>query len=166
MRRASVVLRSGIGFLPDDRPPAGVHDGGMETRQGTDLDVAEVMHRGLVSCAAWTPLRTVAKLMALNRIHCVVVFDYGNEADEDRALYGIVSDRDIADAFAAGAIDDRDAGGVAAAPLLTAYPDDDIIRAAQLLAEHGASHLVVLDRRSQRPVGVLSTLDLAGTLSA
>jgi CBS domain-containing protein len=101
--------------------------------------------------------------MASNRIHCVVVADYGEESQE---AVGIVSDRDVADAFAAGAIAERDAGSIAATPLLTVFSDDDLRRAAQLLAEHGASHLVVLDRGTSRPVGVLSTLDLAGAICA
>jgi CBS domain-containing protein len=118
------------------------------------------MHRGVVSCPVWTPLRGVAELMASHRIHCVVVLDNGDEPDEDGGLFGIVSDRDVADAFAAGAIDGRDAGSIAASPLLTVFADDDLGHAAQLLAEHGTSHLVVLDRSTSRPVGVLSTLDL------
>jgi CBS-domain-containing membrane protein len=133
--------------------------------QQTTRAVADVMNPALVSCPVWTPLRTVAELMTRHRIHCVLVFEYGDAADEDRDLYGIVSDRDLADAFAAGSIDDRTAGSTAAAPLLTLYADDQLGRAAQLLAEHGASHLVVRERGSRRPVGVLSTLDLAGALS-
>src|SRR5262249_17296499 len=54
-----------------------------------------------------------------------------------------------------GGIDGRDAGSVAAAPLLVTHPDRALVRAAQLLAEHSASHLVVLDRSSHRPVGIL-----------
>jgi CBS domain-containing protein len=99
--------------------------------------------------------------MARHQIHCVVVFDYGEEADEDRALAGIVSDRDLAEIVAAEELDARTAGDTAATPLLTVDADDDLRRAAQLLAEHGASHLVVVDRASRRPVGMLSTLDLA-----
>ena len=137
----------------------------MDTLRKTTTPVADVMHRGVVSCPAWTPLRGVAQLMAHNRIHCVVVFDYGSEADEDRNLYGIVTDRDVAGAFAAGALAECDAGSVAADPVLTAYPDDDVGCAARLLADHGASHLVVIDRGSRRPLGVLSTLDLARYLS-
>jgi CBS domain-containing protein len=137
----------------------------MNTAQKTTTHISDVMHPGVVACPVWTPLRTVAQMMALNRIHCVVVFDYGNEGDEGRDLYGIVTDRDIAGAFAADAFTDCDAGCVAAAPLLTAYSDDDLGAAARLLADHAASHLVVLDRSSQRPVGVLSTLDLARHLS-
>lgn len=30
---------------------------------------------------------------------------------------------------------------------------------------HGASHLVVVDPRAERPVGILSTLDIAGALA-
>lgn len=79
---------------------------------------------------------------------------------------GIVSDRDIADAFAAAAIDESTAGDSAGSPLLTVQADEDLRRAAQLLAEHGVSHLVVTDRSMQRPVGVLSTLDLARSISS
>jgi CBS domain-containing protein len=131
--------------------------------QQTSRQVADVMHHGVVSCPVWTPLRGVAELMASHRIHCVVVLDYGEQEDEDRDLFGIVSDRDIADAFAARALD-GDAGSIAASPLLTVFADDDLGRAAQILAEHGTSHLVVLDRTTSRPVGVLSTLDLVAAV--
>ncbi len=128
--------------------------------------VREAMHVGVFSCPVETPLRTVAALMARHQVHCIVVFDYGDEADEDRELFGIVSDRDVAGAFAAGEVDERTAGNTATSPLLTVEADEDLRRAAQLLTEHGASHLVVIDRTSQRPVGVLSTLDLARSLSS
>ena len=137
----------------------------MEPLLASMSNVAQAMHAGIVSCSRETPLRTVAALMARHEIHAVVVFDYGHEADEGRELYGIVSDRDIADAFAAGAIDERTAGDSAASPLLAVQADEDLRRAAQLLAEHGASHLVVTDPTTQRPVGVLSTLDLARAVS-
>jgi CBS domain-containing protein len=124
------------------------------------------MHDGIVSCSREMPLRGVAALMARHEIHAVVVFTYGDEADVDRQLYGIVSDRDIADAFAAAAIEERTAGDGASEPILAVDADEDLRRAAQLLAEHGTSHLVVMDPNTRRPVGVLSTLDLARHVSA
>jgi CBS domain-containing protein len=38
-------------------------------------------------------------------------------------------------------------------------------RAAQLMTEHGSAHLVVDDPETGRPVGVLSTLDIAAALT-
>ena len=127
--------------------------------------VQKAMHQGVFSCPVETPLRSVAALMARHQAHCIVVFDYGDEADEDPKLFGIVSDLDIAEAFAAGEIEGRTAGDAAASPILTVHGDEDLRRAAQLLAEHGASYLVVIDRGSDRHVGVLSTLDLARSVS-
>jgi CBS domain-containing protein len=133
---------------------------------GTDTTVANSMHAGVISCSVETPLAAVAGLMARHQIHAVVVYDYGDEPDEDRQLYGIVSDRDIAEAYAAEAVDGRTAGDSAGEPILAVESDEELRRAAQLLAEHGVSHLVVTDPHTQRPVGVLSTLDLARSISA
>lgn len=122
--------------------------------------VAEAMTTGLISCAPETPLRAVAKLMARNRVHAVYVFDYGYEDDETTQLWGLVSDLDVV-AAARDDVDERTAGQSAVAPLVTVSSDDRLARAAQLMAEKGVSHLAVLDPASKRPVGVLSTLDIA-----
>jgi CBS domain-containing protein len=70
-----------------------------------------------------------------------------------------VSDLDIV--AAARKIDERTAGESAVTPLVTVSSDDQLEWAAQVMAERGVSHLAVLDPRSRRPVGVLSTLDVA-----
>ena len=44
-------------------------------------------------------------------------------------------------------------------------PDETVARAAALMREHQVTHLVVIDPDSALPVGVLSTLDIAKTLS-
>ena len=38
-------------------------------------------------------------------------------------------------------------------------------QAAELMVSHNATHVIVIDPRVQRPAGVLSTLDIAGTLA-
>ena len=63
------------------------------------------------------------------------------------------------------ALADQTAGATAATPLLTIRPDETVQRAAQLMTEHGITHLVVVDA-GHRPVGVISTLDVAASLSA
>ena len=55
------------------------------------------------------------------------------------------------------------ARAVTSAPALTVTADDSIRRAAELMVAGGAGHLVVVKRG--RPVGVISTLDLARALA-
>ena len=120
------------------------------------------MHAGFVTCAADTPLRDVARMMAEHRIHCVAVPDI--EGTETLA-WGIVSDFDIVGAAAAGSVEGRTAADVAASEALAISDDDVLARAVQLMNEHRASHLVVVGAATGRPVGVLSTLDVAGLLA-
>lgn len=122
--------------------------------------VGDAMHPGTVTCPAETPLRTVARMMASYRIHCVVVLVDIDEAAFDARLWGVVSDLDLVGA-AGGKLDERTAGGTAATPLVTVGPDETLRRGAQLMTEYRTSHLVVVDPGSGRPVGVLSTLDVA-----
>ena len=117
--------------------------------------VADVMTEGLISCAPSTPLRAVAGLMAEHHVHSVFVFD-----DETAELWGIVSDLDLA-AAAWADVDTQTAGESAVTPLVSVLRTDDLRHAAQLMAESGVSHLAVVDPMTERPVGVVSTLDIA-----
>jgi CBS domain-containing protein len=124
-----------------------------------DADVVDAMRIGIISCAPDTPLRDVARIMATYRIHCVVV----SEMDGGKPV-GVISDGDLAAAAASGARDGT-AAQLAATEPVTVPADDTLRRAAQLMAEHQVSHLVVIQRHSGHPVGVLSALDLAGVLA-
>jgi len=131
----------------------------IETLRFATANVSDAMTAGLISCTSETSLRAVARLMTRHRVHAVYVFDYGHEDDETTQLWGLVSDLDIV--AAARKIDERTAGESAVTPLVTVSSDDRLEWAAQLMAERGVSHLAVLDPRTRRPVGVLSTLDVA-----
>lgn len=126
--------------------------------------VDDIMTTGLISCTPETPLRRVAGIMAERNVHSVYVFDYGLEDDETIELWGLVSDLDL---VAAGRddLDSRTARDSAVTPLVCVRPDDSLDRAAQLMSEHNVSHLAVVDPMTHRPVGVLSTLDLARVLA-
>jgi predicted transcriptional regulator len=100
--------------------------------------------------------------MAAERVHCVVLEPRGGQSK--RATWGIISDLDLVGA-AASDLDAATAGGVAASEFLTVTPDEKLARAAQMMAEHEATHLVVVDATSRRPIGVLSTLDVANVLT-
>jgi CBS domain-containing protein len=136
---------------------------GMQTNTTLDLaqvTVGAVMHPGVITCPLDTPLREVAETMAAERVHCVVAHD------GDGSLWGVVSDLDLVAVASARDIEVRTAGGMAATPVVLVAPDDTVEHAAQLMTENAISHLVVVEPDEGRPVGVLSTLDVAKALSA
>jgi CBS domain-containing protein len=124
------------------------------------IAVREAMHEGVLSCPKHTPLSTVAELMATRGVHCIVVTDA-----DDLAVWGVISDLDLVAAAGVRDLDAQSAGGSAATPALAIGPGDTLQRAAQMMTEHAVAHLLVVDDASGRPVGVLSTLDIARVLA-
>ncbi len=124
--------------------------------------VEDAMHRGVVTCPPGTSLRVVARLLAAHRIHAVVVAD--DHAHERAGVWGIVSDVAVVNRLATARADET-AGSAAVLPPCFIAPDDTLAHAVQLMAEHGVAHLLVADPVSGRPLGVLSTLDIAEALS-
>jgi CBS domain-containing protein len=134
------------------------------TRSLDGIAVEEAMHRGVLKCPLWTPLADVARMMATYRVHSVVAVGEGGD-DDEALLWGVVSDLDLVSAAALDDVEGRTAGGTAATELLTITPDETLARAAQLMREHGVSHLVVVDSKLDRPIGILSTLDVAAAIA-
>ena len=93
---------------------------------------------------------TLARTMADHRIHCVVVRG---------EPWGIVSDLDLMASLRPGVT--ATAGELAASDVVAVDPEDTLEHAAQLMAEHDTAHLVVVSPDTGRPVGILSTLDIA-----
>ena len=50
-------------------------------------------------------------------------------------------------------------------PIIAVEPTMPLREAGELMIDHGASHVLVISPEGQRPVGVLSTLDVAGVLA-
>lgn len=126
-----------------------------------DTSVRAAMHPGVITCPPETPLRDVALMMARYHIHAVVVFTEESEAEDAVGIWGVVSDTDL---VAAAAVDDvagRTAGGTARTPLVTVYPDESLKRVAELMRQHRVTHALVVGPASDRPVGMVSTLDVA-----
>jgi CBS domain-containing protein len=169
-----VFLRIDVSEHSDAASRDGSHDEAMKTESASfeslpvALDkatVADVMTVGVISCPPETPLTTVAQLMVTHRVHAVFVFDYGQEADETGGLWGLVSDLDLA-AAVFDDVDRRTAGRVCASPLVTVMRDQPLEYASRLMVANSVSHLAVLDRVTERPVGVLSTFDIARAVAA
>jgi CBS domain-containing protein len=125
--------------------------------------VCDAMHHGVLSCAPDTPLADVARTMAEHRVHCVVVHE---SEIPGVGTWSVVSDRDLMAAAAADRVGDTTAGAVAATSVLWIGSGEPLSRAAQAMAEHDVSHLIVVGESSGRPEGILSTLDVAMVLSA
>jgi CBS domain-containing protein len=129
------------------------------------LRVIDAMHPGLISCSPDTPLRTVARMMATYRVHAILVTAHGAEELPGGSLWGVVGDADLLHAAERADVDVQTARGIAATPVLTVASSEELAHAAQLMLEHELSHLIVVEQLSERPIGVLSTLDVARALA-
>jgi CBS domain-containing protein len=113
---------------------------------------------GILACPPDAPLDEVAWLMAENRVHAVVV------ADDNGPEPPVIADADLIAAANSARFDALRARDIAGTEAVSVGEEETLERAAQLLAEHQVSHLVVRDRR-RLPVGILSTLDIARAIS-
>lgn len=125
--------------------------------------VADAMHPGILSCEPDATLSEVAQMMATHHVHSVVVAGVSHEQPEC-FVWGIISDLDLVRAGIASDGSDT-ARGLAVQPIVFVEPVTPLREAAQEMLAHGVSHIVVTDPVAQKPVGVLSTLDVAGVLA-
>ena len=78
--------------------------------------------------------------------------------------WGIVSDFELAAAAARGELQTT-AGELAGSGAAFIGPAESLQRAAELMVEHRVSHLIVSTVPTARPIGIISTLDLAVALA-
>jgi CBS domain-containing protein len=125
--------------------------------------VADAMHPGILSCEPDATLPEVAQIMAAHHVHCVAVVGISHEQPEC-FVWSIVSDVDLVRA----GVDQGaqvTARALATQPVVVVEPGTSLRDAAEEMLARGVSHAVVTDPVAQRPVGVLSTLDVAGVLA-
>ena len=127
--------------------------------------VGDAMSRGVISCPPETPLRVVARMMATFGVHAIFVFEHTDEDDEASHLWAVVSDLDLVAATRLD-LDSLTAGATAITPLVTVAADSSLAEAGSLMAQYGIAHLAVIDPSSGRPIGVISTLDIARAIAA
>jgi len=126
------------------------------------LRVEDAMHVGVFTCERETPLVEVARTMVRESVHCVIV---ESGSGESGPVWGVVSNLDLVAAATVRGLGEQTAGGSAASPVVHVRRGESLGRAAQLMTEHGTAHLVVADPETGRPIGVLSTLDIAAALA-
>ena len=124
-----------------------------------DAKVHDAMRVGVITCRPETRLTDVARMMVGYDVHSVVVSDI----DPERGLWGIVTSLDLARAADdLGAVTAREA---ATTNLVTVRSNEPLQHAAEVMAEHGVTHLIVLQPDSDDPVGVVSARAVAGALA-
>ncbi len=128
-----------------------------------DARVVDAMHAGVISCPPDASMTTVARMLAMNHVHCIAVEGLDPQTGGD-AVWGIVSDLDIVRAA------DRQGAEPTAAELAHTAPPTiaagaPLADAASLMAERSVHHLVAVSGSPPRPVGILSSLDIAGVLA-
>jgi CBS domain-containing protein len=121
-----------------------------------NVAVDEFMHPGVLTCPPETSLLDVARMMAIYRVHGVVVYQ-----DDQNEIWGVVSDADLVAAAAAGVLMERTAGETAGTPAVTVERGESVLSAAQEMASRAVTHAVVVSSLARRPIGMLSSLDLA-----
>lgn len=124
--------------------------------------VADAMHPGLLTYDRGTPLTDLARMMATKHVHCIAVTD--ERGHDGASICGIVSDLDLVQAGLRGGAEPT-AGEIAHPSPVTVESTLALREAAGLMVEQDATHLIVTEPTTGRPVGVLSTLDVAGILA-
>jgi CBS domain-containing protein len=117
--------------------------------------VLDVMTPGVITCAPDTRLEAVAELMATHHVHAVAV---GGIA-ANHLVWGVIDSLDLVRSLRDPEVDGL-AESISRQPALSIEPNAPLSEAVGLMDAHNVAHLVVVDR--ERPVGVISTLDVAG----
>jgi CBS domain-containing protein len=124
-----------------------------------DARVHDVMRVGVITCRPQTKLSDVARMMVGYDVHSIVVAEVG-----EATPWGIVTSLDLA--RIPDQLDSLAAGDVASQGLVTIKSDAPLEEAANLMAEHGISHLVAVQPdQEDRPAGMISARDLTLALA-
>lgn len=124
--------------------------------------VADVMCAGVITCPPDAPAVEVARIMAARHVHAVVVAGlHGTPGSGEQLAWRVVTDVDLL--RAAADLDGLTAGELHGVAPVSLSPATPLPEAAEVMAAYGVSHVVVAD--ADRPVGVVSTLDVAGALA-
>jgi crotonyl-CoA carboxylase/reductase len=146
------------GFYRAPLRPMDDQDGAVQADE--DLrPVREIMHFGVISCAATTPLDEVAQRMSNYHVHALVV------GDSAGYVVGVVSQTDLV--LARQSRTPAELAGLTAADVMsrqviTCTPETTISEAITLMTRNRIHRLVVTDNQSGRPwpIGVVSMTDI------
>jgi CBS domain-containing protein len=125
--------------------------------------VADAMHPGIMTCEPDAPVTEVARMMAGHHVHSIAVMGIA-ETHGEQLVWGIISDLDLLRAGTTKGAE-RTASEMAIEPIFTVEPTTPLRDATELMLSHGSTHVLVVDTAKQRPIGMLSTIDIVGILA-
>ena len=126
--------------------------------------VSDAMHPGILSCDAEASLTEVARMMSTHHVHCIVVEGIPGGEGGGSPAWGIISDLDLLRAGIGEAAPDT-AVELAQQEVVRVPTTAPLRTAAELMLTKDTSHVVAFNPETNRPVGILSTLDIAGVLA-
>jgi CBS domain-containing protein len=126
--------------------------------------VADAMHPGILSCDADATLTEVARIMSTHHVHCIVVKGTPKDESDESPVWGIISDLDMLRAGIRPDAPDT-AAAIARQPVIRLQTTAPLRDAAELMLTEGTSHIVAVNPGTGHPIGILSTLDIAGVLA-
>ena len=126
--------------------------------------VADAMHPGILSCDAEATLTEVARIMSTHHVHCIVVRGAAEDNADESPVWGIISDFDLLRAGIRPDAPDT-AAALARQPVIKVETTAALRDAAELMMTKGTGHVVAVDPQTGHPIGILSTLDIAGVLA-
>lgn len=129
---------------------------GLTVSVASDVRVEDVMSSPPITVGPQETVLNAARIMDENNIGSLIVID------ENGSLLGIVTERDIVRKVVAKGLDPS---RVRISEIMTKNPyyvttDDSVVRAAEVMGEHGIGHLPVLDPESLKVVGMISKRDI------
>jgi CBS domain-containing protein len=126
--------------------------------------VADAMHPGILSCHPDASLTEVARLMATHHVHCIAVIGSSHDQPREDLVWGLISDLDLIRAGTQVGSEET-ARALALEPVISVRSTTPLREAGEAMLEQDVSHMIVTDPDTQRPTGVLSTLDIIGVLA-
>jgi CBS domain-containing protein len=126
--------------------------------------VADAMHPGILSCDTEATLTEVARMMSTHHVHCIVVTGTGEGDGDGSEVWGVISDFDLLSAGMRPDVPDI-ASAIAQQSVIRVITTAALRDVAELMLAEGSGHVVAVDPQTRRPVGILSTLDIAGVLA-
>lgn len=121
------------------------------------MNVSHLVTRPLITVKANSTILAAAKIMVQNNVGLLVV----TRDDTGANLVGVVSERDVIGAIAAGRALETPAVEVCIKQVVTVRADSEVAEAAKAMNKHGIRHVVVVDVTG-KPQGVVSMRDLVG----
>jgi CBS domain-containing protein len=126
--------------------------------------VADAMHPGILSCDAEATLTEVARIMSTHHVHCIVVRGAAEDEADESPVWGMISDFDLVRAVMRADAPDS-AAAIARRPVVSVETTAALRDAADLMMTKGTGHIVAVNPQTGHPIGILSTLDIAGVLA-